>query len=172
MLRRLIFGSSSILIFLLIFIFSTYILRPAFSRPRAPIFTGTISVLRPHILEISISNSVYFESFSIALTDDDDQDDYYYFLFSSSYCSELRGATSFLGSGWEEREVAIISLVESTFLKMWLILWRSSILMFPGILVTYFPRPFVSRPSAPYYFCCRGWKENQEWIKTVMVVLK
>ena len=105
MLRRLIFGSSSILIFLLIIIFSTYFPRPVFSRPRAPIFTGTISVLRPHILEISISNSVYFESFSIVLTDDDDvdddddEDDYYYFLFSSSYCSELQGATSFLGSG-------------------------------------------------------------------------
>ena len=105
MLRRLIFESSSILIFLLIFIFSTYFPRPVFSRPRAPIFTGTISVLRPHILEISISNSVYFESFSIVLTDDDDvdddydEDDYYYVLFSSSYCSELRGATSFLGSG-------------------------------------------------------------------------
>ena len=93
------------MIFLLIFIFSTYFPRPVFSRPRAPIFTGTISVLRPHILEISISNSVYFESFSIVLTDDDDvdddddEDDYYYFLFSSSYCSELQGATSFLGSG-------------------------------------------------------------------------
>ena len=104
MLRRLIFESSSILIFLLIFIFSTYFPRPVFSRPRAPIFTGTISVLRPHILEISISNSVYFESFSIVLTDDDDvdddddEDDYYYVLFSSYYCSDLRGATSFLGS--------------------------------------------------------------------------
>ena len=101
--RRLIFDSSSILIFLLIFIFSTYFPRPVFSRPRAPIFTGTISVLRPHILEISISDSVYFESFSIVLTDDDDdddddEDDYYYVLFSSSYYSELRGATSFLGS--------------------------------------------------------------------------
>ena len=107
MLRRLIFESSSILIFLLIFIFSTYFPRPVFSRPRAPIFTGTISVLRPHILEISISNSVYFERFSIVLTDDDDVDDdddddedvCYYVLFSSYYCSELRGATSFLGSG-------------------------------------------------------------------------
>ena len=106
MLRRLIFESSSILIFLLIFIFSTYFPRPVFSRPRAPIFTGTISVLRPHILEISISNSVYFESFSIILTDDDDVDDvdddqdvFYYVLFSSYYCSDLRGATSFLGSG-------------------------------------------------------------------------
>ena len=105
MLRRLIFESSSILIFLLIFTFSTYFPRPVFSRPRAPIFTDTISVLRPHILEISISNSVYFESFSIVLKDDDDldddddEDDYYYVLFSSSYCSELRGATSFLGSG-------------------------------------------------------------------------
>ena len=97
MLRRLIFES------FLIFIFSTYFPRPVFSRPRAPIFTGTISVLRPHILEISISNSIYFESFSIVLTDDDDdddddEDDYYYVLFSSSYYSELRGATSFLGS--------------------------------------------------------------------------
>ena len=105
MLRRLIFESSSILIFLLIFIFSTYFPRPVFSRPRAPIFTGKIFVLRPHILEISISNSVYFESFSIVLKDDDDvdddddEDDHYYVLFSSSYCSDLRGATSFLGSG-------------------------------------------------------------------------
>ena len=91
MLRRLIFGSSSILIFLLIF-FPMYFPRPVFSRPRSPIFTGTISVLRPHILESSISNSVYFESFSIVLTDDDDDDDEdvcYYVLFSSSYCSEL-----------------------------------------------------------------------------------
>ena len=90
---------------MLLGIFSTYFPRPVFSRPRAPIFTGTISVLRPHILEISISNSVYFESFPIVLTDDDDvdddddEDDYYYVLFSSSYCSDLRGATSFLGSG-------------------------------------------------------------------------
>ena len=45
-----------------------YFPRPVFSRPRAPITTGTISVLRPHILEISISNSLYFESFSIILT--------------------------------------------------------------------------------------------------------
>ena len=96
------------MIFLLIFIFSTYFPRPIFSRPRAPIFTGTISVLRPHILEISISiiNSIYFESFSIVLTGDDDvdddgddEDDYYYVLFSSCYCSELRGASSFLESG-------------------------------------------------------------------------
>ena len=93
------------MIFLLIFIFSTYFPRPVFSRPRAPIVPGTISVSRPHILEISISNSVYFESFSIVLTDDDDvdddddEDDDYYVLFSSCYCSELRGATSFLGSG-------------------------------------------------------------------------
>ena len=37
------------------------------------------------------------------LTDDDDDDDYYYYvLFSSSYCSELQGATSFLGSGLGE----------------------------------------------------------------------
>ena len=74
MLRRLIFGSSSILIVLLIF-FPMYFSRPVFSRPRAPIVTGTISVSRPHILEISISNSVYFESFSIVLTDDDDDVD-------------------------------------------------------------------------------------------------
>ena len=80
-----------------------YFPRPVFSRPRAPIFTGTISVLRPHILEISISNSVYFESFSIVLTDDDDvdddydEDDYYYVLFSSSYCSELKELPVSLG---------------------------------------------------------------------------
>ena len=83
-------------------IFSTYFPRPVFSRPRAPITTGTVSVLRL-ILETSISKSLYFESFSIMLTDDDDDDDddddYYYVLFSSSYCSELQGATSFLGSG-------------------------------------------------------------------------
>ena len=77
---------------MLLGIFSTYFPGPVFSRPRAPIFTGTISVLRPHILEISISNSVYFESFSIILTgdvdddddddddDNDDEDDYYYVL--------------------------------------------------------------------------------------------
>ena len=70
---------------MLLGIFSTYFPRPVFSRPRAPIFTGTISVLRPHILEISISNSVYFESLSIVLTDDvddddDDEDDDYYVL--------------------------------------------------------------------------------------------
>ena len=56
-----------------------YFPRPVFSRPRGPITTGTISILRPHILEISISNSLYFESFSINLTDDDyddDDDDY------------------------------------------------------------------------------------------------
>ena len=102
------------MIFLLIFIFSTYFPRPVFSRPRAPIFTGTISVLRPHILEISISNSVYFESFSIVLTDDDDvdddddEDDYYYVLFSSSYCSDLRGATSSLGVA-ERRGESLLS---------------------------------------------------------------
>lgn len=43
------------------------------------------------------------------LTDDDvDDDDYYYVLFSSSYFSELRRATSFLGSGWGKGGVVII----------------------------------------------------------------
>ena len=45
--------------------------------------------------------------------------------------------------------------VDSTFRKIWavpkrLIFWSSSILMFPGIFSTYFPRPFfLTRPSAP-----------------------
>ena len=37
--------------------------------PNAPITTGTVSVLRPLILEISISRSLYFDSFLIILTD-------------------------------------------------------------------------------------------------------
>ena len=80
-------------------IFSTYFPMPVFGRPRPPIPAGTVSFLRP-ILETSISESLYFKSVSIILTDDDDDDDdYYYVLLSSSYFSELREDTSFLGSG-------------------------------------------------------------------------
>ena len=44
--------------------------------------------------------------------------------------------------------------MDSSFCKIWavpkrLIFWSSSILMFPGILSSYFPRPFLTRPSAP-----------------------
>ena len=33
--------------------------------PRAPIMTGTVTVFIPHILVVSISRSLYFESFSV-----------------------------------------------------------------------------------------------------------
>ena len=56
--RRLIFGSSLILMFL--GILSAYFPRPVFGRPRAPIPAGTVSFLRP-ILETLISESLYFE---------------------------------------------------------------------------------------------------------------
>ena len=48
---------------------SMYFPRPFLTRPNAPISTGTVSVSRPHILEISISRSLYFHSFLTILTD-------------------------------------------------------------------------------------------------------
>ena len=62
---------------------------------------------------------------------------------------------------WEQRRSGggggggdISYLVDSTFRKIWavpkrLIFWSSSMLMFPEIFSSYFPWPFLSRPSAP-----------------------
>ena len=82
------------------------------------------------------------------------------FLFSSSFAavctvqgSEKQpvslGAAPKRGGG---RDISY--LVDSTFRKIWavpkrLIFWSSSMLMFPGIFSSYFPWPFLSRPSAP-----------------------
>ena len=38
---------------------------PFFTRPRAPSTTGIVVVFMPHIFSISISRSLYFESFSV-----------------------------------------------------------------------------------------------------------
>ena len=48
---------------------SMYFSRPFSARPNAPITTGTVSVLGPLVLKISISRSLYFDSFLIILTD-------------------------------------------------------------------------------------------------------
>ena len=42
---------------------------PFLITPSAPMTTGTISIFIPHILAISISRSLYLESFSATLTD-------------------------------------------------------------------------------------------------------
>ena len=42
---------------------------PFFITPRAPTITGTTCVLRVHILLISISKSLYFDSFSVNLVE-------------------------------------------------------------------------------------------------------
>ena len=60
--RGLIFWRPSILMFP--GIFSTCLTRTFLTRPRALMITRTISVLRPHIFEISL----YFNSFSTILT--------------------------------------------------------------------------------------------------------
>ena len=60
--RRLIFWRPSIL--MLPGIFLTYLTRTFLTRPRALMTTGTVSVLTPHLFEISL----YFNSFSTILT--------------------------------------------------------------------------------------------------------
>ena len=52
---------------------------PFLITPSAPMITGTICVFIPHILVISISRSLYLESFSATLTD------YYYYYFFSPH---------------------------------------------------------------------------------------
>ena len=84
------------------------------------------------------------------------------FLFSSSFAAvcTVQGSEKqpvSLGAA-PKRGVGgggdITFLVDSTFRKIWavpkrLIFWSSSMLMFPGIFSSYFPWPFLSRPSAP-----------------------
>ena len=60
--RRVIFCSSLMLLALWIF--------PKFwSVPAQPTISGTVSVLIPHILVVSISRSLYFETFSMAFVE-------------------------------------------------------------------------------------------------------
>ena len=81
------------------------------------------------------------------------------FLFSSSFpavCT-VQGSEKqpvSLGAAPGGGGGVISYLVDSTFRKIWavpkrLIFWSSSMLMFPGIFSSYFPWPFLSRPSAP-----------------------
>ena len=42
---------------------------PFFTSPKAPMTTGIVVVFMPHILLISISKSLYFDSFSVTLTE-------------------------------------------------------------------------------------------------------
>ena len=63
--RRMIFCSSFIL--LVPGIFPKFWSIPSLISPSAPTITGTVSVLTPHILVVSISRSLYFESFSIII---------------------------------------------------------------------------------------------------------
>ena len=42
---------------------------PFLKSPRAPITTGIVSVFIPHILVVSISRSLYFESFPAILSE-------------------------------------------------------------------------------------------------------
>ena len=40
---------------------------PFFTRPRSPSTTGIVVVFMPHIFSISVSRSLYFESFSVII---------------------------------------------------------------------------------------------------------
>ena len=46
-----------------------YFSKPFFISPSAPITTGIVVALIPHIRSISISRSLYFDSFSVTLTE-------------------------------------------------------------------------------------------------------
>ena len=46
-----------------------YFPNPFFISPRAPITIGIVMAFIPHILSISISRSLYFDSFSVTLTE-------------------------------------------------------------------------------------------------------
>ena len=65
--RRMIFCSS--LMLLAPGIFPKFWSIPSLISPSAPTITGTVSVLIPHILVVSISNSLYFESFSMTFVE-------------------------------------------------------------------------------------------------------
>ena len=65
--RRMIFCSS--LMLLATGIFPKFWSIPSLISPSAPTITGTVSVLIPHILVVSILNSLYFESFSMTLVE-------------------------------------------------------------------------------------------------------
>ena len=65
--RRMIFCSSFIL--LVPGIFPKFWSIPSLISPSAPTITGTVSVLIPHILVVSISRSLYFESFSMTFVE-------------------------------------------------------------------------------------------------------
>ena len=49
--------------------FSVYFSSPFFTSPKAPMTTGIVVVFVPHILFISISRSLYFDNFSVTLTE-------------------------------------------------------------------------------------------------------
>ena len=63
--RRMIFSSS--LMLLAPGIFPRLWSIPSLISPSAPTITGTVFVLIPHILVVSVSRSLYFESFSMTL---------------------------------------------------------------------------------------------------------
>ena len=65
--RRMIFCSS--LMLLAPGIFPKFWSTPSLISPSAPTITGTVSVLIPQILVVSISSSLYFESFSITFVE-------------------------------------------------------------------------------------------------------
>ena len=65
--RRMIFCSS--LLLLAPGIFPKFWSIPSLISPSAPTITGTVSVLIPHIFVVSISRSLYFESFSMTFVE-------------------------------------------------------------------------------------------------------
>ena len=65
--RRMIFCSSFML--LAPGIFPKFWSIPSLISPSAPTITGTVSVLIPHILAVSTSRSLYFESFSMTFVE-------------------------------------------------------------------------------------------------------
>ena len=65
--RRMIFCSS--LLLLAPGILPKFRSIPSLTSPSAPTITGTVSVLIPHILVVSISNSLYCEKFSMTFVE-------------------------------------------------------------------------------------------------------
>ena len=145
--RRMIFCIS--LMLLAPGIFPKFWSIPPLISPSAPTITGTVSVLIPHILLVSISSSLYFESFSKTFVDlfrSDGTDTsrslqhhhhyyyYYYYYYSFSYskaisdlpqaCLKKRFLNYFLTKGFA------LDLI----LKVWVFRNRKwSILTFAGV---------------------------------------
>ena len=65
--RKVIFCSSLMLIWP--GILPRYVSSPILIAPNAPMITGIVSVLMPHIRLVSISESLYLDSFSVTFTD-------------------------------------------------------------------------------------------------------